>query len=251
MIDKLNAILQPSDFDLNIRIRSLSTNDLPYAKLSRQVETWLSELDVNDAVQRAVTTGGMDFEKLNSFRYKCDGWDMKFIAKSKKLVGEGERAGPSLRIIYPVFTSPISDSIRKKIKGKASRYGELSLPYIIALNVDFPFSVYNVEEVFGVTLNSETGKFIQDHNPNGIWGGPKTYQHKRVSGVSLFRSLRPETMLAEPVLWHHPKANNPLPPDLWPFDQQIFNIEQGYYELREGRQSAVESLGIDVKRMPK
>ena len=144
----------------------------------------------------------------------------------------------------------------KTIKRKTSHYGELTIPYVLALNVDdFSFDDEDVTNaMFGdetYTFNFDTDEVFPRRKPNGVWYGPKGYENKRMSGVCLFRYLRPDRIhLVEPVLWHHPYANNPLSPDLWSLQQQILNKQFGQHELHDG-QSVVELLGIDIKRMPK
>jgi hypothetical protein len=146
----------------------------------------------------------------------------------------------------------LSDNIRASSKGKTSRYGELSIPYILALNVlDFAFDAEDIAEaLFGdetVTYNFETGEGFPGRKPNGVWFGPEGFQNRRMSGVCVFRYLIPDKVGdVEPVLWHHPRANQPLPPDLWPLSQQNPNDEIG--QLVEG-QSAVDLLDIDIGRM--
>ncbi len=101
--------------------------------------------------------------------------------------------------------------VREAILDKAGRYGQLDLPYLIAVNVREAFREKDVcNALFGdLTLQFDTasGAMSGVRLPNGVWSGSK---HTRVSAVLIADNLHPyRAAQASVAIWHNPWAARP------------------------------------------
>lgn len=156
---------------------------------------------------------------------------------------------------YGVHYVDTASSIKSRINEKYGRYGELRIPYILALNVVDAYADEDsiISALFGqegVRFNWDTNETLPYREPNGAWIGPDGYQKQRMSAICVFNQLYPENMhLKGLTLWHHPAANHPLHPELLNLTQQIPNFDLGHYEQKDGKHPS-EFLSIDKTKMP-
>lgn len=164
------------------------------------LERWLGSLDVREL--RAPTVRRLAF----------DDWivDVEAIALGTanaracgcaQLVPRGQGGG-AVNDVRP---------LRRKIKKKAARYGELDRPYLLAvLALGDRVSERDVERAL-------LGAAVHDH---AVWHGPGGPCNTRLSGVLVARGLRstdPLAPTAAPALWQNPWALRPLALALpWP-----------------------------------
>jgi hypothetical protein len=115
----------------------------------------------------------------------------------------------------------VNDSapLQKAIKDKAGAYGQLGLPFMVAVATDSTaiddFDVINAlfghEQVVWRPTADRQDDFMTTRAPDGVWLGPQGVQNRRVSAVLTAKILRPWCVLSiVPTLWHHPKADHPL-----------------------------------------
>jgi hypothetical protein len=96
--------------------------------------------------------------------------------------------------------------LRRKIKKKAARYGDLDRPYLLAvLALGDAVRERDVEHAL-------LGASQRDH---AVWHGPGGPCNTRLSGVLVARGLRSTDLLpaapaAQPTLWRNPWASRPL-----------------------------------------
>lgn len=95
--------------------------------------------------------------------------------------------------------------LRRKIKKKAARYGDLDKPYLLAvLALGDAVSERDVEQAL-------LGASVRDH---AVWHGPGGPCNTRLSGVLVGRGLRSAdpfaATAAAPALWRNPWASRPL-----------------------------------------
>ena len=120
-----------------------------------------------------------------------------------------------------------SGALRSALESKASRYGRLNFPYIIAVDGlsewDFPADDLDIEQALLGTRGSQlkvnpTTKqtdLRETRSSDGFWSGPQGPQHPRASAVLVASLLMPFTLGAvNAVLWHNPWAAHPLDPAL-------------------------------------
>lgn len=156
------------------------------------LERWLGALDPRE-LRAPVAT-----------RLAFDDWlvDVEAIALSAadarpsgcaQLMPRGPRGG-SVNDVRP---------LRRKIKKKASRYGALDRPYLLAvLALGDAVREHDVERAL-------LGSGNRDH---AVWHGPGGPCNTRLSGVLVVRGLRSTDPTAPvvPSMWHNPWALRPL-----------------------------------------
>jgi hypothetical protein len=152
--------------------------------------------------------------------YAGEGWRISFepIAKG------AARGKPGVRPlgILPMRTKWINTrgAIRKEIAGKATRYGILDRPFVIALNVTSEWGCDDddvVTALFGTA--SETFRPTENgveslgtrRQADGVWQGPKGPRNTRNSAVLVVKNVQPWNVpQAEMRLYLNPHAQHPL-----------------------------------------
>jgi hypothetical protein len=134
---------------------------------------------------------------------------------------------------WPGPSYPLRDALKKK----AGRYGELSVPYVIAINSadamltdrDFEETLFGVRP--GVTIAGMTDKLAR-----GFFGTERTPNHQRVSAVSFTKNLWPATVLMGQVyccLWLNPWTQRPY--DGLLTELPTFRFENGAAQKSPGK----------------
>jgi hypothetical protein len=254
----LDEHLISADFFLHIIIKHAPNDTPPYAQICRYLQKKLAELDYDQVLQDALGRENMGLERFPSINWIHDAWTIEFITIPKKNEARGKVGVRPIGSMFYDFTWVDSaPNIKASIDSKYKHYGELSIPYILALNIVDVFA--DEEDLLNALLGQEVWTVSIDNvndvsssrKPNGAWFGPKGPQKTRMSGVCVFNHLRLENMhIANPVLWHHPFAQNPLDPKLIRLTQQVLNPAKGCYELREGIHPSI-LLHLDENQMPK
>lgn len=246
-IDKTHS----PNFFIGVSVQGSPNTPPPGKKWRIALERWLATLDPDEAGRQIDSEG---IGSLPSKTLNHDGWDVIFqaIPKSSEIRGKSGIRPLGLWFYEPQWCKE-DEYIRNAIKKKATNYGNLDLPYIIAINVLSMFfrdthTVMNA--LFGgevISLHRLSGGNILEEfgrGSNGAFRGPKGPRNKRVSGVIICGNLLwGNITTANPILWHNPWATFPTRPELWPFSQRISNSEKTRIELREGR-DICEILGL-------
>jgi hypothetical protein len=159
--------------------------------LRHSIRQWLSRLDYESARTGLETNQPNCFDE---YRWEGDGWDIKFDAIPRRR----DRRGPGRRTIGAIVGNAhwgtSHEIIRAAVKAKGSRYGELSLPLLIAINVD-ALSVQRDDEIAALFGDGQHLERLDDRSApprfararNGAWVGPTGPRYTRVSGAWIFR----------------------------------------------------------------
>jgi len=157
------------------------------------LERWLGELDPRELRAPAVKRLAFDGFKIDVEAIALPAADARPCGCAQ-LVPRGRTAG----IVNDVRP------LRRKIKKKASRYGDLDMPYLLAvLALGDRVCERDVEQAL-------LGAAPRDH---AVWHGPGGPCNTRLSGVLVGRGLRstdPLAAAATPALWRNPWASRPL-----------------------------------------
>jgi len=246
----LNRIKSPNSF-IGVKVQGTPVTNPPGAKMRRFLECKLSNLDLNTIAKQSEQDG---FEALPQWEWKHDDWQVIFFPIPKKLKAQAKLdVRPiGLQMYNPKLTIP-HIGIKQAIQDKAIKYGELDLPYIVAINImkefggddiDISNALFGEEQVALIFRRNELiGKQFR-RKPNGAWYGPNGPQNKRVSAVLIAVGLTPwEIAKITPVLWHNPWARNPLPLRIWRLPQVILNKKSAQLRKKRGKK-AWQILGL-------
>jgi hypothetical protein len=246
-IDKMHS----PNFYIGVKLEKSTTKAPPGRKWRERLEIWLSGLDPDDIDAKRKSGGLVD---LPSLTLEHEGWRVAFHAIPKSPKARGK---PGVRPIgvrdIPFQECKQDDWVRNAIKEKATKYGNLKLPYVIAINVLSIFSNDNLmimDALFGdeqITSYFMPGGISHDkptRAPNGAFQGPKGPRNTRVSGVVVSNDLSCFGIAKiNPVLWHNPWAEYQIDSGLWPFPQWVLNESKTRIVPRSGR-DARELFGL-------
>jgi hypothetical protein len=241
-IDNMNS----PNFFIGVKVHGSPSTPPPGRKWRGFLEKWLSELDP-DAIGEKLKSDGL--EGLPSITLNHDGWNVTFQAIPKSPKARGKQGVRPIGIRFFGFQECKEDEwIRKAIKEKATKYGNLDLPYLIAINVLSIFSnddhmimdaLFGKEGVTLYRLPSGGSDQKLTRAPNGAFRGPHGPQNTRVSGVIICNELLWGNITKiNPVLWHNPWASFPFSQDSWAFPQYVPDPDKNRLEPKSGRKAA-------------
>lgn len=145
------------------------------------------------------------------------------------------------------------DDIRAAVEGKATKYGALGLPLVVAVNVmdDFceDLDVWNA--LFGeeqlVAIRQPDGRWRDEWGPrvpNGAWRGRDGPRNPLVSAVAVTHQLSPSNLRTHEVdLIHNPWATRPLQGDAVGLTQRTVAVADGRICVQVGA-TAADFLGV-------
>jgi hypothetical protein len=197
------------DFFLGVHYHGRLSRPAAVARLRRTIQGFVDGLD-RKAVIAQVARGGprprMDHDE--------HGLSLRIEAIPKNLPRRNERA-IGVQMLPGGFITPHL-AIRSAVEGKASRYGELELPFVVAVNAmeEFAGPDAAVDALFGTecVLIDSDGHHRWSRNPDGVWHGPRGPKHTRVSAVLATERLTPWNVGTRSLrLIHNPWAAVPLP----------------------------------------
>lgn len=187
---------------------------VPAKRLKRELRQWLDSLDPVDIRERYENRG-----ELPVFIFEHAGWQISFRPIPRKTGGQGRQTIGLLG--GEVRTVEVIPAIRKAARRKGSKYGNLDLPLLVAINVaeDWADVTQERDALFGMLqlwVNPVAGITNTRRLPDGVWHGPQGPTYTRMSGIWLFRHLD---------MWHwasrgsnliylNPFANHPLSDDI-------------------------------------
>jgi len=245
-IDKVNS----PDFFLSVQVKRYSKENPSGGEWRKSLEKRLSSLDYNETYKLYKDGRHRD---LPTLILRGKGWEVRVKAFPK---GPEIRGKTGIRPIGVISSKALfcggSEYIRKSIIKKAENYGDLDLPFIIAINYVNEFSFIANNEI----LNALFGDFDITQMPNGkinrrferalngAFIGSKGPCYCWVSAVMIFPNLICENIAnLTPVIWHNPWAIKPLNEELMPLPQMVYNKKRNSYYMKPGN-SVNEILGL-------
>ena len=230
VLDSIEKLESP-DFIIGVKAEGNPDTPPPAKKLRHYLSNWLSDLDP-DIVAKEVEEYGNDCIPTTNWNH--DGWDLVFDAKPIK----PERRGKGQRVIGSLASGGrfvnTWEPIREAVLTKGGRYGELTKPFIVAVNVD-ALSLDPIDEM--QSLFGQLQYVINHRDPlnelecrrtgNGAWNGPNGPRYTRVSGVWIFDRFTPWNMLSRRnTLYFNPWAQFPVPSELCNVNHAIVKNEE-------------------------
>src|SRR5258708_1038593 len=208
--DALNCIDSP-DFHIHLYINYLPSKTrpvLPVKKVRTFVENFLKKHNHHEVTE---TLRRRKQSYLPIKPWVEGEWDFLLELSPKSSRQRKQPGHHSLSDVllpcqwaYDVEQSELA-MLTKAIKGKADRYGDFGLPYIVGIN-----ALHSIEEKVHNTAFS---------SKDGLWPGLlSTGGKQRVSAVLFVSGLNDWTMTDKdttPLLSHNPDADNPLSREIW------------------------------------
>jgi hypothetical protein len=188
----------------------------PIAQFRKQIETELARLTDED-LPAADSNGGPD-QSVAQWRFEHDGWvvEVEAFPRSPSQTGDVD-VRPIAVTLGDVRFVDTSGAIRRAVMKKATRYGELDLPFVVAVNSGGGFGVdYDdvTQALFGddamaysmsaAGLVTESARPVRQ--PNGAWWGPDGSRNTRVSAC---------LMTSRCAAWSIPRASAALYHNPW------------------------------------
>ncbi|HEY2293383.1 MAG TPA: hypothetical protein VGM86_21995 [Thermoanaerobaculia bacterium] len=246
LVDILNDMESPNFF-VNMKTKGLPNSAPSTVRLKRDLRLWLDSLDPDLCLEMLRRS---DFDQLPEFEWEHDGWRVKFQAHPKSVNLRGKSNVRTIGIQQSgIRRVDPAKALRKALKTKISRYGELEYPYVVAVNFTQPFAdIIAVEEaLFGTELMSmaedQAGKVSLEleRAGDGILIGNGKPRNTRLSAVLIAISLHPTTIASTDssiFLYHNPWAKRP-------YEGPLERLT--HYRVEEGRRVRIPGLpGKDI-----
>jgi len=229
------------DFFLSLATSGTPTAMITGRTLKRELRQWLAGLDY-DAVTTAWSGNG---DAVPVFRYEEHGVRFRISPVPRRRSRGAQTPGRAIggRMLDPLTVQP-QEPIRDAVAGKATRYGDLDLPYVVAVNAmsDYADKESVIDALFGspavAVRRTETG--YEDRAtrlPDGVWRGQSRPINTRVSGVISTERLTPWSVGQRRArLIVNPWARRPLT------DDRTFGIDRIWVDDNRLRREEGEDL---------
>jgi hypothetical protein len=242
VFDLINE-LESAKYFLELQYRGVPNTPPPVRKLRRVLETWLGSHDLN-AIDEACKEG--HFDVLPRFEWSHDGLTLSFRPLAKHSASRDARL-IGITMPYEGHMLTTDEDIRDAVGRKAKKYGELSLPLVVAVNVvsehcddiDINSALFG-SETFRVAKKPD-GSYTTgpgQRAPNGVWFDKKGARNRYVSAVLIGINLDPYWAgTTTPVLIHNPYPKNPLVLPSYPLSQSVPDHATRTMQKKEGKKA--------------
>lgn len=242
VFDLINKLESPKYF-LELEYRGVPNTQPPVRKLRQDLEAWLGSLDPNP-IDEAFKGG--DSDVLPRFEWSHDGLTLFFRPLPKHSASIDARP-IGITMAYEGHMLTTDEDIRDAVEKKAKKYGELSLPLVVAVNVVSEHC--DDIDINNALFGSETVQVTQKPDgsytpgpgqrvPNGVWFGKKGARNRYVSAVLIGSNLDPYSAgTTTPVLIHNPYPKNPLVLPSYPLSQSVPDHATCTMQKKEGKKA--------------
>lgn len=209
--DAANAVNAPA-FCVDLDIVEYGAGTPSAKKITRAVRRFLDELDP-DTVLAAIDAGAPPPVQ----EVTIGSWTLALVADPlrpehreyprHRVINGGSGDGDFIDNITPM---------RRKLKAKAGRYGDLGKPYVVALLCASSFADdHDIERALMGPIeywyDADARDLQPGRRPDGVWLGPTGPINTRLSAVLTFPQLSPTAICeVQPTLWLNPSATYPL-----------------------------------------
>lgn len=241
VVDKLSK-LTSAHFNIGVHMEGTLLSTLRRKRVIHPFKQLLNAHDP-DEVRRLIDEGGLS--AAPSRRLECGNWSLEGWLRP---ISHENRGGDQTRRISieprATFTNSLTP-VRKALKGKASKYGRLDAPLIVAVNArdmfyngrsnDMGVLFGDEQLLYSAGCVDQTPQF--GRKPNGVWSCD------RDSGIDVI------LMFQRIDIWNLPRASaclyiNPWNTDVT-FPDVLFRLPHG--KVRDGEMKWVE--GEDVAQL--
>ncbi|MFD5815146.1 hypothetical protein [Streptomyces sp. NPDC127038] len=207
LTDAIDRLPSPNFF-VSCKLHSAGSTTPPQKRLKAELTNWLASLDPDQVIA--------DYERkvpLPKHTWQEAGWCLTFEAIPRS---PGKRGDPSSRTIgiYPSawMVEDGSERVLDAVRKKGGKYGDLELPFIVAVGhaAVFPEDEDIESALYGRTVEyAYAGGSTFGRLSDGYWTAADNHGHSRVSGVLTVDNPAPWTWTKNtPVLWQSPNLNS-------------------------------------------
>ena len=242
VLDLVNGLDSPN-FLLEVQYRGLPSTPPPVRELVPGLEGWLRSLNFN-AIEEAWKDN--DFDSLPRFEWSHDGLILSFVPIPR--ASGSTSARPIAITMGEAHWVTTDKDIRSAVERKASKYGELSLPMVIAVNfvgdhcddIDIGNALFGSEAIQVVPRPDGSHELGPGRRlPNGVWFGKDGPRKRNVSAVLIGDRVNTYTAGATtPLLVHNPYAENPLALSAYPLVRSVPDHATRSMQKIEGRNAS-------------
>jgi hypothetical protein len=205
-----------ANFLLDVQSDGSPTTQPSGRDLTRCAHAWLNGLNP-DHLRELLVTKGLD--QMPTLLWTHEEWEVSLRA----IPLSAEKRGAATRLVGAqgdgIRWVNAWEPLRNAVKEKATRYGPVAKPLILAINAD-RFHLDEIDEVQALYGEEQWVEVIGHPDQggpqrleNGAWRGPHGPQSRRVSGVWFFNDLTPYTLASRrSTLYLNPWAHNSAPP---------------------------------------
>lgn len=246
------GLVESPNFWLDVDLEVEGTREFSVARHRCRLERWLGSLDP-ELAEEALRDGD---EALPTISIEDEGWRVVVTAYPKAPEDRGSGEARPVGSVGPGQGIEFDDTapVRKALRDKGSKYGDLGAPYLLALLVlrDF-LEDYDIDcalyGTWGIAYTqrlraSDRSTTRRGRLSNGYFQTGHGYRHTGVSGLLVAKRLRPwHVATVTPELWRHPAAARPLPDEL-PFVSVDIDVATGRIGKRRPTTPIHEILGL-------
>lgn len=206
-IAAIERVASPAHF-LDLSIEGKPTQPIRGRHLLGALTAWVATLPDSDEAQH-----------VPPFVYEAYGAKFTITAPFRRnRRGEPRERAIGMQSLEPYWGTP-GDGIRESVGKKASKYGELDAPYIVAVNATGEYQ--NDKDAFDALLGSPCiivrryddgrSEHRESRNPDGVWRGKNGPRNTGLSAVLSTERLSPWSVgLRRARLIRNPWAARPL-----------------------------------------
>lgn len=245
--DALNRLDSPNFF-LGMHLEGAPATPLPTRELRLFLQQKLTEVDPDEAME-ALNSGGLD--ALPQWPYAYEGWKIRFfpLPKSPKLRGVSGVRPLSMWIPSSAQMALPSAAVKGAVIKKASRYGKLDRPYIVAVNalgmfvdrLDIEQALFGSEQLVATRMPDGSIRTTLVRARDGVWMGVDGPTHTRVGAVLSAEALWPWTAHKTRLcVFRNPSAEKSLTQPIVRLSQAVLQNGVLDYEYGESLTSILD-----------
>ncbi|MBO3674795.1 hypothetical protein J5X86_07025 [Streptomyces sp. NEAU-YJ-81] len=213
LTDAIDRVPSPN-FLLSYKLDSAGSGTPPQKRLKTGLTRWLASLDPDQVIAQYECKF-----PLPRHTWQEAGWCLTFEAFPRSPGRRGDPTSRAIGIHPAVWVDDESDRVLDAVRKKGGKYGDLALPFIVAVGhaALFPEIEDTENALYGTSIEYASARTpTLARQPDGYWTATYDHAHSRVGGVLILDNPAPWTWTKNtPVLWQSPDPNS-LPAPVLP-----------------------------------
>ena len=212
-------------FILSWELLSAGEKQPPTGVLCGKIKRWVDSLDADEEILRFERS-----DRTDSMEWCQDGWEIHFEAIPAYSCVSKRRDKRAIGIEFGDGGWRKDDTrLKKALTKKAEKYRHLELPFLVVLSSASEYA-YGPDLIEALLGHSVFVPYVQPHEAepslqpkhefDGLFGSPSTPRNCNLSAILFKPRIGVWTLCGYDDPWlliHHPWAEYPLPPGMFPF----------------------------------